>query len=59
MVEEFQLKPLTAESEAVWATRPLEFFAEVSALALTEPDVLERVSSALREWMRLGGYRVL
>lgn len=59
VIEEFQLKPLSAESEAVWATQPLEFFAEVYALALTEPDVLEWVSSALREWMQKGGYRAL
>lgn len=57
MVTEFELKPITPESEAVWETQPLEFFADAYALCLTEPDILDWVSSVLREWIQNGGYR--
>lgn len=59
LVAELGLKPITPDSEAVWETQPLEFFADAYALALTEPGVLGWVSERLREWILQGGYRSL
>ncbi|MGR7002091.1 hypothetical protein ACU686_35530 [Yinghuangia aomiensis] len=57
LVAELGLKPITPDSEAVWETEPLEFFADAYALALTEPRVLGWLSERLREWILKGGYR--
>lgn len=57
LVAKLGVPPIGEYAAEFWPAEPSDFFAEAYALSRHDPDVLEWISPALRQWFERGGYR--